>query len=337
VLETSTRLLRLLELLQSRPSWSGPELAERLEVQTRTIRRDVERLRRLGYPVDATPGVAGGYRLRAGASLPPLLLDDQEAVAIAVGLRTAVSGGVAGIGETSVRALSKLEGLLPARVRRRIQAVSTATVPYPASGPIVDPEVLLTLATACRDRERLRFGYRSHDGERSRRLVEPHGLVHTGRRWYLVAWDTARGDWRTFRVDRINAAPRADRRFEPRRPPSADLASWVARGVSTTRDRHQARVILHASAEQVVSRVPRSVGTLEPIDDHRCLLHTGSDWLDGLAIYIASIGVEFEVVEPPQLIDRLRRLAGVFARASAAQACDPTCSMCETSSPSSSA
>lgn len=337
MLDTSIRLLRLLELLQSRPYWPGPELAERLEVQTRTVRRDVERLRRLGYPVDAAPGIAGGYRLRAGASLPPLLFDDEEAVAIAVGLRTAVGGGVAGIGETSVRALSKLEGLLPTRVRRRVQAVSAATVPYPASGPVVDPEVLLTLATACRDHERLRFGYRGHDGERSRRLVEPHGLVHTGRRWYLVAWDTARADWRTFRVDRIDASPRADRRFAPRRPPAADLASWVARGVSRTRDRHRARVILHASVDQVSSRVPRSAGALQPIDDHRCLLDTGSDWLDGLAIYIASIGVEFEVVEPPELSARLRHLAGVFARASAAQVPDPTCSTCETRSPSSSA
>ncbi|MGO9883991.1 MAG: helix-turn-helix transcriptional regulator [Solirubrobacteraceae bacterium] len=315
MLETSTRLLKLLGLLQSRRDWSGQELAERLEITPRTVRRDIERLRRLGYPVQARPGVAGGYRLRAGASLPPRLLDDEEAVAIAVGLRTAVSDGVAGIGETSVRALSKLEALLPERVRRRVHAVGAATVLYPSAGPVVDPETLLVIATACRDHERLRFRYRSHDRELSRRVVEPQGLVHTGKRWYLVAWDTARADWRTFRVDRIDAKPRPERRFPAREPPGPDLAAWVARGVSSARDRYQARVILHAPLEAVAARVPHAVGTLEAIDDHRCLLHTGSDWLDGLAIYIANVGVEFEIVEPPELIVRVRDLARRFARA----------------------
>lgn len=315
MLETSTRLLDLLSLLQARPDWPSAELAERLEVTPRTVRRDVDRLRRLGYPVDAKPGVAGGYRLRAGTQLPPLLLDDEEAVAIAVGLRTAVSDGVAGIGETSVRALSKLEALLPERVRRRVHAVGIATVPYPSAGPVVDPETLLVIATACRDHERLRFRYRTHDGEASRRVVEPQGLVHTGRRWYLVAWDTARADWRTFRVDRIEPTPRPDRRFAPRDPPDANLATWVARGVSTARDRYQASVILHAAAGEVAPRVPYAAGTLEEIDEHRCLLRTGSDWLDGLAIYIANIGVEFQIIEPPELIDRVRDLAGRLQRA----------------------
>lgn len=315
MLETSTRLLSLLGLLQARRDWSGEELAQRLEITPRTVRRDVERLRRLGYPVQARPGVAGGYRLRAGASLPPLLLDDEEAVAIAVGLRTAVSDGVAGIGETSVRALSKLEALLPERVRRRVHAVGTATVPYPSAGPVVDPETLLVIATACRDHERLRFGYRSHDGDTSRRVVEPQGLVHTGRRWYLVAWDTTRSDWRTFRVDRIASKPGTDRRFAPREPPIADLAAWVARGVSSARDRYQARVILHAPVEAVATRVPHAYGTLEPIDERSCLLLTGAEWLDGVAIYIANIGVDFEIVEPPELTDRVRVLADRFARA----------------------
>jgi predicted DNA-binding transcriptional regulator YafY len=316
VLETSTRLLNLLGLLQSRRDWSGRELSERLEITPRTVRRDVERLRRLGYPVQARPGVGGGYRLRAGASLPPLLLDDEEAVAIAVGLRTAFRGGVAGIGETSVRALSKLEALLPERVRRRVHAVGVATVPYPAGGPVVDPETLLVIATACRDHERVRFRYRTHDGETGRRVVEPQALIHNGRRWYLVAWDTARADWRTFRVDRIEPKPRADRRFAPREPPADDLAAWVARGVSRARDSYRARVILHASLDAVADRVPLASGTLEPIDERTCMLHTGSDWLDALAIYIANIGVEFEVVEPPELIDRVGDLAGRFARAS---------------------
>jgi len=322
VLETSTRLLSLLALLQARPEWPGPELARRLDVGARTIRRDVDRLRRLGYLIDATPGAAGGYRLRAGTSLPPLLLDDEEAVAIAVGLRTAVSDGVAGIGETSVRALAKLEQLLPGRVRRRVHAVSAATVTYPASGPAVDPEVLLVIATACRDHERLRFRYRSHDAELSRRLVEPHGLVHTGRRWYLVAWDADREQWRTFRVDRIERPPSPDRRFSPREAPAADLAAYVARGVSAARDRFQARVILHAPIDEMARRVTHSTGTLEPIDDHTCRLLTGADWLDGLAIYIAGMGVEFEIAEPPELIERVRMLGLRFADAARRSAAD---------------
>jgi predicted DNA-binding transcriptional regulator YafY len=314
VLETSARLLRLLSLLQARREWSGPELAARLEVGARTIRRDVERLRRLGYPVEATPGAAGGYRLGPGAELPPLLLDEEEAVAVAVGLRTAASVGVAGIEETSVRALAKLERVMPSRLRRRIGALGSATVPYPFTGPAVDPETLAVIAAACRDNERLRFRYRGHGGEPTRRLVEPHRLVHTGRRWYLVAWDAAREDWRTFRVDRIER-PAADRRFAPREPPAEDVAAYVSRAVSATRDRWQARVILRAPLAEVAPRVPPAAGTLEAIDQQSCLLHTGSDWLGGLAVYIADIGVDFEVLDPPELVAMVRTLAGRFARA----------------------
>ena len=314
MLETSARLLRLLSLLQARREWAGPELAERLEVGVRTVRRDVERLRRLGYPVEATRGVAGGYRLGPGAEIPPLLLDEEEAVAVAVGLRTAARVGVAGIEETSVRALAKLERVMPSRLRRRINALGAATVPYAFTGPAVDAEALATIAAACRDHERLRFRYRSHDGASTGRLVEPHRLVHTGRRWYLVAWDTARSDWRTFRVDRLER-PAPDRRFVPREPPAGDLAAYVARAVSATRDRYRARVILHAPMAEVAPRVPPAVGTLEPLDERRCLLDTGSDWLGGLAVYIAEIGVDFEVLEPPELIDRVRVLAGRFTRA----------------------
>ncbi len=315
MLETSTRLLSLLSLLQGRRHWPGAELAERLEVGPRTVRRDIERLRRLGYPVQATPGVEGGYRLAAGASLPPLLLDDEEAVAIAVGLRAAASQGVAGIGETSVRALSKLQPLLPERVRRRIRAVDAAVVSYPASGPAVDPETLLVLAIACRDSERVQFGYRSHSGEPSRRLVEPCGLVHTGRRWYLVAWDVDRGEWRTFRVDRIEPRPRAQRRFVPRQPPEADLAAYVAGRVSAARGSYRVRVILHAPCSQLTTRLPYTVGTLEPLGEDRCVLQTSTEWLDGLAIYIANLDVDFEVSEPPELSARLRVLAARLQRA----------------------
>jgi predicted DNA-binding transcriptional regulator YafY len=316
MLETSARLLRLLSLLQTRPTWTGPELSERLEVTTRTVRKDVERLRRLGYPVHATPGAAGGYRLGAGAQLPPLLLDDEEAVAVAVGLRTAAGRGVAGIGDSSLRALSKLDQVLPSRLRRRVRALQAYTVPFEGWGPTVDAETLSVIAGACRDLVRLRFAYRALDGATRRRLVEPHRLVHTGRRWYLAAWDCDREDWRTFRVDRIEPRPSTDRRFEPREPPYGDAAKYVARAISSQRDRYQASVILHAPLAAVAHRVPHAVGTLEAIDDDSCLLRTGADWLGGLAVYVADIGVDFTVVEPPEFAERVRVLAGFFARAS---------------------
>jgi len=315
VLDTSARLLGLLSLLQGRRDWSGAELAERLGVGPRTVRRDVERLRRLGYPVHGARGVAGGYRLGAGAALPPLLLDDEEAVAVAVGLRTTASVGVAGIEETSVRALAKLEQVLPSRLRRRVAAVGSATVAFPATGPAVDAETLALIAAAARDGERLRFRYRAHHGRTATRLAEPLRLVHTGRRWYLVAWDVEREAWRTFRVDRMGPRIATDRRFEPREPPAEDIVAYVSQAVSAARDRYQARVMLHAPLERVAGRVPPTVGTLEPIDDEHCLLRTGSDWLGGLAVYIADIGVDFEVLEPPELVAMLRELSERFTRA----------------------
>jgi predicted DNA-binding transcriptional regulator YafY len=317
MLETSARLLGLLSLLQSRRAWTGPELAERLEVGVRTIRRDVDKLRRLGYPVHAAPGVAGGYRLGAGAELPPLLLDDDEAVAVAVGLRTAASGSVVGIEETSVRALAKLEQVLPSHLRRRVNALQAFTVPAPGTGPAVDADTLATIAGACRDHEGLRFGYRRHDGATTKRSVEPHRLVHLGRRWYLVAHDRDRDDWRTFRVDRIDKPLSPGARFEPRPPPAKDLTAYVSQAMSSARDRYQARVILHAPMRELDRRVPPSYGSLEPIDERSCMLHTGSDWLGGLAVYIAELGVDFTIVEPPELAERVRELAGRFARAAA--------------------
>ena len=317
VLETSSRLLALLALLQGRPTWTGGELADRLGVTTRTVRKDVERLRNLGYPVHATPGAAGGYRLGAGARLPPLLLDDEEAVAVAVGLRTVAGRGVSGTEETSLRALAKLEQVLPARLRRRVNALQAYTVPFDSWGPTVDPETLTAIAGACRDLLRLRFAYRADDGIATRRLVEPHRLVHTGRRWYLAAWDCDREDWRSFRVDRIRPGVTTDRSFEPRAPPYGDAASFVARSISSQRDRYQASVILHAPLDAVAARVPHAVGTLEAIDHERCLLRTGAEWLGGLAVYVAEIGVDFTVVDPPEFADRVRELAATFARASA--------------------
>src|SRR3954447_713539 len=289
VLDTSARLLGLLSLLQGRRDWSGAELAERLGVGPRTLRRDVERLRRLSYPVHGARGVAGGYRLGAGAALPPLLLDDEEAVAVAVGLRTAASVGVAGIEETSVRALAKLEQVLPSRVRRRVAAVGSATVAFPGTGPAVDAETLAVIAAAARDGERLRFRYRAQEGRPAPRLAEPLRLVHTGRRWYLVAWDVEREAWRTFRVDRMGPRIATERRFQPPQTPAEDIVAYVSQAVSAARDRYQARVALHAPLERVAGRVPPTVGTLEPIDEEHCLLRTGSDWLGGPAGHLADI------------------------------------------------
>src|SRR5438445_6878638 len=196
--QTSSRLLELLSLLQARRDWPGNELAGRLEVSGRTIRRDIERLRDLGYPVESLTGPAGGYALRAGTAMPPLLLDDEEAIAIAVGLGTAARASVAGIEETAVRALVKLEQILPRRLRRRVRAIGSATVTVPV-GPTVDPHDLMLIASACRDSERLRFAYRRRDGVESRREVEPHALVNLGQRWYVLAWDRGRADWRSLR------------------------------------------------------------------------------------------------------------------------------------------
>src|SRR3954465_6128557 len=224
--ETASRLLELLSLLQARRDWPGGELADRLEVSGRTIRRDVDRLRALGYPVESLTGPAGGYRLRAGTAMPPLLLDEGEAIAIAVGLGTAARASVAGIEETSIRALVKLAQVLPAHLRRRVAALGSATIAPPAGGPTVDPQDLTTIAAACRDFECLRFEYRSRDGTATRREVEPHALVNLGRRWYLVAWAGARAGWRTFRVDRVSR-PATGSRFTPRRLPGGDAAQYV--------------------------------------------------------------------------------------------------------------
>jgi predicted DNA-binding transcriptional regulator YafY len=314
MLDTSARLLRLLSLLQARRDWSGADLADRLGVTTRTVRNDVERLRRLGYPVNATPGVGGGYRLGAGAALPPLLLDDDEAVAVAVGLRTAAGGTITGIEETSLRALAKLEQILPSHLRRRVNTLHTATVPIPGGGPTVDAEVLTAVAAACRDHERLRMDYRDHDGATSVRTVEPHRLVHTRGRWYLVAWDVDRSAWRTFRADRVRPRIPTGPRFEPREPPEGDVAEYVAKGVDIALWRYRAVVRLHAPAEAVAEALPRSV-ELEPVDERTCVIRTGADTFHMLALYIGLLDVDFDVIEPPGLVDHIRRLAERYRRA----------------------
>jgi predicted DNA-binding transcriptional regulator YafY len=312
--ETSARLLRLLSLLQARRDWSGAELAQRLEITPRTVRRDIERLRALGYPVLATAGTAG-YRLGPGADLPPLLLDDDEAVAVAMGLRTAAGGSITGIEETSVRALAKLEQVLPSRLRHRINALQSVTVPMANTGPTADPDTLTAIAAACRDSLRLRFGYRSHDGTASVRTTEPHRLVHTGRRWYLIGWDVDREDWRTYRVDRLEPRTPTGPRFTPRTPPDPDLGGYTSRAISTSAYRYQARITLYAGAGTAAERIAPTTGALEPIDEHRCTLRAGSDSLDELAVYVAGQGFDFEVHEPPELVEHVRVLAARFTRA----------------------
>jgi predicted DNA-binding transcriptional regulator YafY len=313
--ETSSRLLELLSLLQGRRDWPGNELADRLEVSGRTIRRDIERLRQLGYPVESLTGPAGGYRLRSGSAMPPLLLDDDESIAIAVGLRTAAGGSVAGIEETAVRALVKLEQVLPAHLRRRVGALGSATFTLPVGGPTVDPQHLTVIAAACRDSECLRFGYRSRDGTDSRREVEPHSVVNHGRRWYLVAWDRRRDDWRTFRIDRLTKPASTGVRFVARKLPAKDAAAYVAQSITGAPNRFEALVTLHAAAEEITSRVPSYWGAIEPIDAHTCKYRTGDDDLGWLALRIAMLGVDFEVHEPPELVEHLRALASRLRRA----------------------
>jgi predicted DNA-binding transcriptional regulator YafY len=314
MLQTSARLLRLLSLLQARADWSSQELADRLGVTTRTVRNDVQRLRSLGYPVHASPGVGGGYRLGAGAALPPLLLDDEEVVAVAVGLRTAAAGSVTGIQETSVRALAKLEQVLPSRLRHRVNALQAATVEIAASGPTVDPEVLTAIAGACRDYQRLRFDYRDHDGSATIRTVEPHRLVHDRGRWYLVAWDVDRADWRTFRADRIQPRVPTGPRFAPREPPGGDVASYLLRGVGSATWRYRARVRVHAPAAAITGRLPPAV-LVEAIDEHTCIINVGSDTPQMLAVYLGMLDADFEVGEPSELLEQLRRLADRYRRA----------------------
>ncbi|GAB2948027.1 WYL domain-containing protein [Micromonospora polyrhachis] len=300
MLETSARLLRLLTLLQAKPDWTGAELAARLDVSPRTIRYDVDKLRNLGYPVHAAPGIAGGYRLGAGAKLPPLLLDDDEAVAVAVGLRTAAIGSVTGIEESAVNALAKLEQVLPPRLRQRVTDLHTYTTPLIKQGDAVSAETLTRLAAACRDHHRVRFTYTTHEGSTDERDTEPHRLVHTGRRWYLIAWDTARRDWRTYRVDRITPLEPTGMRFVPR-PHPPDPAG-VIRGVDTALSTHRAKVTVLAPASAITSYLPDSVA-VQPIDDTSCVVHAGADTPYQLALHILMLDKDFHVHGPPDLLD----------------------------------
>jgi predicted DNA-binding transcriptional regulator YafY len=307
---TSSRMLRLLSLLQTHRYWPGSELAERLEVSPRTLRRDVDRLRELGYPVQAQRGVEGGYQLAAGAVLPPLLLDDEEAVAIAVGLRTAANGMIEGISESSVRALAKVTQVMPSRLRRRVEALTAMTVTSTWTRPAMTgaaSETLTGLALACRDTERVRFSYTAASGEESRRHVEPHRLVSLGRRWYLVGYDIDRGDWRSFRVDRIADVPRGTgARFRARELPGGqDAAAFVQAGIRERPKVYEAEVIFEAPAETVRQRIGQW-GTIEDLGHHRCLARMTADSLDLAVMALITADAEFRVVGPPELAERVR-------------------------------
>ena len=312
--ETTERVLRLLSLLQARAVWTGPELAEKLGVTTRSVRRDVGRLRALGYPVNAAQGVGGGYQLGAGGALPPLLLDDEEAVAVAVSLRLAAGGTVAGASEAALRTLAKLDQVMPPRLRGEVRAIREATELLPGAAVEVDGEVLQRLARACRDTVRVRFGYDASGAERTSRTVEPARLVATGRRWYLLAWDVDRDDWRVFRLDRMHDVEATTWRFKSREHP--DPAGHVARAVSTAPYALHARVRVHAPADRLRERIPSGAGTVTPLTEDTCLLETGADHPRVLAVHLAWMDADFEVLEPPELVtavaetaDRLRRAA----------------------------
>jgi predicted DNA-binding transcriptional regulator YafY len=300
------RLLALLSLLQSRPRWTAAELAARLGTTRRTVRRDISRLRDLGYPVDAEAGPAGGYELGPGGKLPPLLLSDDEAVAVAVGLRFAASGGVDGVEDAAVAALTKVEQVLPARLRGRVSAFHDATVVMaPGPGPRVQPDVLLLLAQGCRSLERIRFRYRDGDGNLSERRVEPYRLVCVRRRWYLVAHDLDRDDWRTFRVDRLGEPALTGHRFT--RTVEPDAAELVADGLSIAPYRWQAEVLLETDLATAAGEVPRTIASLEQAAEG-VVMRFGANELDWLARFLAGLPFEIEVRHPPELRAALRAL-----------------------------
>ena len=320
---TTQRVLGLLDLLQRRAVWSGPELAAELGVTTRSVRRDVDRLRDLGYPVESERGAGGGYRLGAGRRLPPLLLDDREAVAVAIALRLAAGGAVAGVGEHALRALTKLDQVMPGRLRERVADVTESMVAVPGDDARVQPEMLIELGHAVRGTEQVRLDYRDRAGQDTERRVEPYRIVVLGRRWYLLAYDPERADWRTFPLDRIRAVHRSRWRFTPR-PDVPDPATHVQRAVAAAPYRHRARVVVHATADEVLERFPPGFGTLtalRPVDHPEgpaCRLETGAADLDELAWYLARLPGPFVVESPDGLRAALADMAGRLTLAAGA-------------------
>jgi predicted DNA-binding transcriptional regulator YafY len=312
---TSSRTLRLLSLLQTHRFWPGPELADRLSVSPRTLRRDVDRLRELGYPVDAQRGVEGGYQLAAGAALPPLVVDDEEAVALAVGMQAAAQGAVPGIEEPALRALTKVVQVMPPRLRRRVEALRAVTVPTAwNTGPPLDADALTTLAQACRDDERVEFDYTTQAGDRAGRLVEPHRLVPHGRRWYLVGYDLHRHDWRSFRLDRMEGPRRTGARFRPRTLPTSDAAEFVQAGIRNMPTSYQVEVVVHAPLERVNAQLGRWA-EITDTGDGRCVVCMTADVLAWPAMALGMVDAEFEVRRPPELAELVRDWGARFIRA----------------------
>ncbi|GHI07023.1 helix-turn-helix transcriptional regulator [Streptomyces cellostaticus] len=318
--DTPARLLQLLSLLQTPREWPGGELADRLGVSRRTVRRDIDRLRELGYPVQASKGSDGGYRLVAGKAMPPLVLDDEEAVAIAVGLRAGAGHAVEGVDEASVRALAKLEQVLPARLRHRVSTLQAATTPLTSGdGASIAPETLTVMASTVAGQERLRFAYRDREGGESRRLTEPYRLVSTGRRWYLVAYDLGREDWRTFRVDRVREPFATGVRFAPRELPAGSAAEYLRRSIRRRQETYEFEVWFAGPVEVVASRVPEWIGTPEAEADGGCVLRGSSgDPVEWLAVRLVMVGCEFAVRGPGELVECVRELGGRLSRAGAA-------------------
>ncbi|MEU8235489.1 YafY family protein [Actinoplanes sp. NPDC048967] len=312
---TTERVLTLLGLLQQRQVWTGPELADRLGVTPRTVRRDVERLRTLGYPVHASQGVGGGYQLGPGQHLPPLLLDDEEAIATAVSLLAGAGGEVAGAGEAALRALTKLDQVLPLRLRPDVRALAGSVDSFGGGRTPVDPDVLTTLARACRDQVEAGFGYPSGNEVRRRR-VEPYRLVASDRRWYLFAYDLDRDDWRSFRADRMTEVAARTWHFRPR--PAPDAATHVQEGVASRVYRHQARFLVHAPADTVRTQIPASAAVVRPRGSKRCEVLSGAGSLDFVLMHMVLLGHDFEVLDPPELVGRCRALAERLLSAAAA-------------------
>jgi predicted DNA-binding transcriptional regulator YafY len=320
VLETSARLLRLLTLLQSRASWAGPELAARLEVTPRTLRRDVDRLRSLGYPIEGATGVAGGYILGPGASLPPLSLDEDEATAVFVGLHAAAGTGVTGASTSAMRALAKLERVLPTRLRKNLRTLHSSVLEVGDRPRHLSLANVSELAGACSERLVTRIKYTAHGGATTDRRVEPFRLVRVGALWYLVAWDPSKDEWRTFRLDRIASLERQSERFKARPPPGDDLVEYVTRSLSSSLYPHQAKVLLHAPIEEVRRRIGPRDGLFAHVSETTCTMELGAQTLDVLAARILWLGVDFEVIAS----DTLRRhLETVAARLERASRCPP--------------
>lgn len=315
--DTPGRLLQLLSLLQTPREWPGGELADRLCVSRRTVRRDIDRLRELGYPVQAAKGADGGYRLVAGKAMPPLVLDDEEAVAIAVGLRAGAGHAVEGVDEASVRALAKLEQVLPSRLRHRVSTLQAATTPLTSGdGASIAPETLTVMASTVAGRERLRFAYQTKDGVGSRRVVEPYRLVSTGRRWYLVAYDLDRADWRTFRVDRVSEPFATGARFTPRELPTGSAAEYLRQSMYRRQETYEFEVDFEAPADFVAARLPAWLGAPEPLGEGRCRLRARvGDAVEWLAVRLAMTDCEFTVREPEELVRCVRDLGGRLSRA----------------------